>query len=423
MNSPFTEKQEKFLMAEDRRINILYGSVRSGKTWISLLKWSLWIGAQDEGCEFLMSGRTLTTLSRNCFGLLENLIGRKNFSYSIGQKRACIFGRTVWLEGASDAKAEGKIRGMTLKGAYVDEATLVPQNFFEMLLSRLSEPKAKLYCTTNPDSKSHWLKTEIIDNDNIDIAVWHFTMDDNTFLDSDYVEELKKEYTGVFYTRYISGLFCVAEGLVFRFLADDQPQYQFEQKKLSDHEIERRRHIYDVKYDRIVMGIDFGGNGSMTTFVVSGYKGWEEIDVIEEDSLPITEAIDSDDICKKFGEVYERTVNEYGHCERALGDNASTTMINTLKSYARENEYDIRVDGCLKNEIIDRAVFKDNMLSTGRMKFEKSCTKVINALSEIRWVGGKEDEIEDKNIDNINDWSDAFDYSWTMYQGYFEKRR
>ena len=422
MNSPFSPKQEAFLRAKDKRINILYGSIRSGKTWVSLLKWALWIGEQPEECEFLMVGRTLTTLNRNCFNLLETLIGTDNFQYSLAGKIAYIFGRTVWLEGAADAKAEGKIRGMTLKGAYVDELTLIPQSFFTMLLGRLSEPNAKLYGTTNPDAETHWLYTDFITNKEIDVAVWHFVMDDNTFLDDGYVQELKREYSGVFYTRYIDGLFCVAEGLVFRFVADDRTKYQFTQKKLSEHEIRRYRRIYDVKYDRIVMGIDFGGNGSMTTFVVSGYKGWNDIEVIEEASLPITEAIDSNDICDMFGKMYEKTVTEYGECPLAFGDNASPTMINTLKAYARAKGYDIAVNGCRKNAIIDRAVFKDNMLLTGRMRFADTCPNILRALSELRWTDKGENEIEDKNLGNINDWSDAFDYSFSMYQERFERR-
>ena len=110
-----SKKQKDFLLGDLHRINLLYGSVRSGKTWISLLKWAIWVGQQDKGKEFLMVGKTLTTLKRNCLGLLEQLIG-DNFTYSISQKKATIFGRTVWLEGANDERSEAKIRGMTLMG-------------------------------------------------------------------------------------------------------------------------------------------------------------------------------------------------------------------------------------------------------------------------------------------------------------------
>ena len=94
----FSKKQEDFLINDLCRINLLYGSVRSGKTWISLLKWAIWVGQQAQDKQFLMVGKTITTLKRNCLVLLEELIG-DNITYSISQKKAVIFGRTVWLEG------------------------------------------------------------------------------------------------------------------------------------------------------------------------------------------------------------------------------------------------------------------------------------------------------------------------------------
>ena len=194
----FSKKQEDFLGGDLRRINLLYGSVRSGKTWISLLKWACWIREQPINKEFLMVGKTVTTLKRNCLGLLETLIG-DNITYSISQKKATIFGRTVWLEGANDERSESKIRGMTLLGCYIDELTQIPQDFYLMALSRLSEKGAVFLATTNPDHPKHYVKTEIIDNDKLDKQVIKFLLDDNIFLDETYKENLKKEYTGVYY--------------------------------------------------------------------------------------------------------------------------------------------------------------------------------------------------------------------------------
>ena len=102
-----SEKQKRFLKDDLRRINLLYGSVRSGKTWISLLKWAIWVGQQAQDKQFLMVGKTLTTLKRNCLVLLEELIG-DNITYSISQKKAVIFGRTVWLEGQTMNEARAK---------------------------------------------------------------------------------------------------------------------------------------------------------------------------------------------------------------------------------------------------------------------------------------------------------------------------
>ena len=215
----FTEKQKAFISdwKHDRlkRINILEGSVRSGKTFSSLIMWALWLATRPADGKYLMVGRTLTTLKRNCLEPLQALLGEDNMHMSIPAKRAEIFGRNVDLEGAANALSENKIRGVTLSGAYVDELTLLPEDFFTMLLSRLSTEGAKLFGTTNPDSPRHWLKVNFIDKPGLDIYRIKFLLDDNTTLPPDYIENLKREYTGVFYRRFILGDWVAAEGAIY----------------------------------------------------------------------------------------------------------------------------------------------------------------------------------------------------------------
>lgn len=217
MAAPISRKQEDFLRAEDRRINLLSGSVRSGKTYISLIKWALYVGSMPQHYEFVMCGKTLTALNRNCLILLEQLIGSNNFRYSLSAKSGKLFGRQVWLEGANDERSENKIRGMTLGGAYCDELTLFPQGFYNMLLSRLSLPDARLIATTNPDGPTHWVKHDVIDNPEIDVRSWTFLLTDNDYLDPVYVENLKREYAGsVYYDRFILGKWTLAQGVIYQ---------------------------------------------------------------------------------------------------------------------------------------------------------------------------------------------------------------
>ena len=220
MTSVYTPKQRELLRLWQtnklKRINLLSGSVRSGKTWISLVLWAFRVATMPKEKNYLMTAKSLTTLKRNVLDLLTELVGEKNFTFSIAQKQALLFGRKIYLEGANDARAESKIRGMTLQGAYCDELTLYGEYFFTMMLSRLSEPNAKLFATTNPDTPMHWLNKKYIERGHeLNMLLMTFLIDDNTFLDPNYVEELKKEYVGVFYDRFIRGLWVVAEGLVY----------------------------------------------------------------------------------------------------------------------------------------------------------------------------------------------------------------
>lgn len=216
----YTKKQRQLLELWKRkqlcRINLLEGSVSSGKTWVSLVLWGFWVATMPADKLYLMCGKSLTTLKRNCLIPLEELFGRSNFQFSTSAKEAYLFGRRILLEGANDARSESKIRGLTLQGAYCDELTLFPKDFFVMLLSRLRVPGAKLIATTNPDSPEHWLKKEYIDRrTELDMLVVRFLLDDNTTLDPQYVTAVKAEYTGVFYNRFILGEWCLAEGIVY----------------------------------------------------------------------------------------------------------------------------------------------------------------------------------------------------------------
>ena len=244
----YTKKQRNLMWLWQKnklkRINLLEGSVSSGKTWISLVLWAFWVKTMpnDNDSLYLMSARSLTTLKRNCLLLLQTLVGEKNFTFSIAAKEGYLFGRHILLEGADNVQSEAKIRGLTLQGAYCDEVTKLNRDFFIMLLSRLRKPGAKLIGTTNPDAPGHWLKEEYIDRqEEIDMLVMKFLIDDNTTLPADYVESIKKEYTGVFYERFILGNWVLAEGLIY-------PMFEQAIEKPPENE----------KAEQKVISIDYG---------------------------------------------------------------------------------------------------------------------------------------------------------------------
>jgi PBSX family phage terminase large subunit len=165
-------------------------------------------------------GKTLQTIERN---ILNPLMDHRIYGplahavkHTKGSGVATIFGKTVELVGANDVRAEEKIRGSTIEIAYVDEATLLPPGFWEMLISRLRVVGALLLATTNPGSTRHWLRVEwILKAAAKNMQVFHFVMDDNPSLTEDYVRDMKASFTGVFYDRMIKGLWTNAEGAVF----------------------------------------------------------------------------------------------------------------------------------------------------------------------------------------------------------------
>lgn len=208
-------RQRASVLESTAAVNGWEGSIRSGKTIASLIRWAEYVPTAPAG-HLAILGWTLTTIQRNVLDPLTNL-HPSIVRHTRGSNVAWIMGREVQLVGFSDRRSEAVIRGLTLAGAYVDEATLMPEQTFVQLLGRLSVDDAKLFFTTNPDSQAHWLRRRYLARLDAlpDWRVWHFTMDDNPALSPVYVEAKKREFTGLWYRRFILGEWVSAEGAIY----------------------------------------------------------------------------------------------------------------------------------------------------------------------------------------------------------------
>lgn len=218
---PLSLKQLDYVVNSTAFVNLAEGSIRSGKTASSLFRWLVYVATAPRGGELVVVGRTRDSLFRNVFGPLmdPDLMGEmaQFTKYTNGASTATILGRTVHVLGASDAKAEKVLRGLTCSGAYVDELTVIPQEFFQQLMGRCSVEGAQIFCTTNPDSPAHWVRRKFLDRlgDLPDWRVWHFQLDDNPVLSEAKKQQYRRMYTGLFYRRFILGEWVAAEGAVY----------------------------------------------------------------------------------------------------------------------------------------------------------------------------------------------------------------
>lgn len=227
---PLVGKQLDSVNLAWSRINLWEGSVRSSKTISSLVRWIAFVITNEAPGNLLMVGKTERTLKRNILDTLEELLPRGAFKHVAGAGECFIFGRRIYIAGANDERAGDRIRGMTLAGCYVDEVSVLPESFWTMLLSRLSIPGAKAFGTTNPEGPRHWLKLKYLDRagkwlkhdgklattvNGLDMVRMSFRLEDNPGLDPAYVAALKQEYTGLWYKRFIEGLWVLAEGSIW----------------------------------------------------------------------------------------------------------------------------------------------------------------------------------------------------------------
>jgi PBSX family phage terminase large subunit len=414
-------KQRVFFYGVLKRINLLVGSIRAGKTWVSLLKWAFWVAGQPKEFAFLMTGRTLTTLKRNCLLPLQKFIGAKNFSFSISGKEGQLFGHTVYFEGASDETAEDKIQGLTLAGAYCDEIALYPQGFITVLLGRLSDGEGVLIGTCNPENPQNFIKTEYIDKaDDLDLQHIQFLLTDNTFLSDGYVKSVIKEMTGVYYQRFILGLWVRAEGLVFETFAKAPEKYEL--TTAPD----------DLEF--ITIGTDFGGNKSKTIFTATGFRrGWKGIVSLQDHKIKGEKGtIDPNRVYDEYVEFVKEVQGRFGtrgsgHAatrvpiKYSFADSAEQYLIAGLQGTCRKEGLTLPVDA-KKIEIRDRVLFINRMINSGRYQYMKGCEHIKESLCGLSWNNkeGHEDELLDIPGQTPNDGFDGLSYSIERFIPYFE---
>lgn len=396
-----TEKQFLFLCTKLKRLNFLSGSVRSGKTYVSLQKWALSVKVAPKNAEFLMVGKTLTTLKRNCLSLLQELVGKNNFHYSLSAKEGVLYDHKVWLEGANDESSENKIQGMTLYGAYCDEIVLFPENFVSMLLSRLSYDEAYLIATCNPDSPNHYIKTEYMDREDLDVALWNFVLTENKFMGKKYIEEISKEYTGVFYNRFILGQWVRAEGLIYTDYANNENE--FITSELKD------------QLAMITIGIDYGASRGKTVFQATGITvGYKKVIALKQQQIEGIQ--DPEDIYVKFEEFFKE-VEKYGRVQYVFADWGGLGQVLTrgLWRYAQSRHLNVKIQDCEKLEILDRIIFTQKIMGRRKLKLIRGENKALqSAFREAVWEEGKEDTRLDDGTTDI-DSLDAFEYSITPF--------
>ena len=99
---------------------------------------------------------------------------------------------------------------------FLDEVALMPQSFVNQALARCSVKGSKYWFNCNPEGPNHWFKVEWIDKKKEkNILHLHFTMDDNPSLDEETKDRYKRMFVGVFYQRFILGLWVLAEGIIY----------------------------------------------------------------------------------------------------------------------------------------------------------------------------------------------------------------
>lgn len=372
-----SEKQKKILAFPYSKYDALIcdGAVRSGKTSIMMWAFVDWAMREFDGQRFGICGKTVDSATKNIVVPFISMTLAKE-RYVMRWRRADKVlevrrgGATNYFEvfGGKDESSYALIQGRTLAGVLLDEVALMPRSFAEQALTRCSVDGAKMWFSCNPESPQHWFYTEWIKRAEERNALHlHFEMSDNPGLSRKTLERYQAMFAGVFYDRYIRGLWVVAEGLVYQI---------FDPTKHVTNELpDRGRYYISVDYGTLnpfsagLWCLKDGVATRIREFYYSGRAGQQLTD----------------------SEYYEKLDELAGGLpiERIVIDPSAASMITEI---IRRDKYSVVK---AVNDVIPGISYTAALLQAGRIKIGSSCKDAIREFGLYRW---DEDSPTDKVI-------------------------
>lgn len=373
----------------DRDALVCDGSIRSGKTVCMTVGFILWSMATFSGQKFALCGKTIESLRRNVILNLRDwvppdltIVEKRNENklvISDGTGRE----NTYFLFGGRDESSYMLIQGITLAGVLLDEVALQPQSFVEQALARCSIEGSKFWFNCNPEGPEHWFYKNWVEGSKPkekNALHLHFTMDDNLALPQRIRERYEGMYSGVFYDRYIRGLWVVAKGLIYTMFTPDKIE--------SDAERQYRKYMISMDY----------GTRNPTAMILWGlcdvvWYGFKEY--YFNSRVEMTQKTDQeyyDDLCKFAGDL---------PIDRIIIDPSALSFITLVEKKHRFKVWDA------DNDVLDGIRHTAQCISDGTIRICKSCENTIKEFGLYSW---DEDATEDRPVKENDHAMDAVRY-------------
>ena len=208
----------------------------------------LWAMCSFNGQNFAMCGKTIGSFRRNVLFWLKLML--RSRGYRVTDHRAdnlVVISRGsvenyFYIFGGKDERSQDLIQGITLAGVFFDEVALMPESFVNQATGRCSVDGSKYWFNCNPDGPYHWFKQNWIDKRKEKHLLYlHFTMDDNLSLSEKVKARYRSMYTGVFYRRYILGLWAMAEGIIYDMFSEER--HVADPETISDLLLDGNRYV------------------------------------------------------------------------------------------------------------------------------------------------------------------------------------
>lgn len=440
----FSKKHIKYIRnCEGNVYNIAEGAVRAGKTVDNVYAFAHELKTHPDKLH-LATGSTAANAKLNigdCNGMgLEGIFrGQCKWGKYKGNECLIINGpdtgykeKVVIFAGAALASSFKKIRGNSYGMWIATEVNLHHDNTIKEAFNRtLASHRRKFFWDLNPDHPKAKIYTDYIDKyvkknktGELKGGVNYdkFTIFDNVNISKENRDAFLSQYEpgSIWYNRDILGMRCIAEGLIYTKLASEfsLPEEEEKEHSLSVEEAKKKNFI------KIVISVDFGGNGSGHAFVAAGItEGYREVialksrrykegDVDHDTGIEIKD-VDPDMLGDMFVNFVQDVIDTYGFVTYTYGDSAESVLIRGLKKAMNAAGLgNIAPKPALKTIINDRIFTLVSLSVAGRFFYvEEECGSLMDAISTAIWNPKNltENERLDDGTSDI-DSMDAFEY-------------
>ena len=390
---PFSKQQKKLLYwwedgskYKDYDIVIADGSIRSGKTIAMICSFLRWSQSRFNGEDFIIAGKSIGALKRNVIKPMQQILDAWDWKYSYNRSENYIVigNNTYYLFGANNEASQDVLQGLTAAGALADEVALFPQSFVDQMIGRCSVDGAKIFMNCNPEGPYHYLKTEFIDKAKEKLIYYlHFTMDDNLSLSERVKERYRRMFSGVFFQRYILGLWVMAEGIIYDMFNKDKHIVKTE----------------DRPYTQYYVSIDYGTQNP-TVFGLWGlFNGkWYKIKEYHysgrEETRQKTDTEYADDLERFIGNLPIKAI---------IVDPSAASFIAELRKRG------LRVRQA-NNEVIDGIRNVATALNEGMILYNDCCVETFKEFNSYVWDEKAAERGIDKPLEKNDHHMDADRY-------------
>lgn len=403
----FSPKQKQVIHWWDRPASSHYdgviadGSIRSGKTVSMICGFLLWSQANFSRCNFILAGVTIGALVRNVVMPMKEIVQDWGWSYKENKSSGYlkIGSNYYWTFGGAGDGSQDKMQGLTAAGAYADEAALMSTVFLNQMIARCSVEGAKIWFNCNPENPQSLFKTDFIDqSERKNLLYLHFTMEDNPGLPKSTRERYERMYTGVFYDRYILGLWTQAEGIIYPMFNDalEEP--------------------YAGEYIDYCLSIDYGTQNAFVCqkWVRDREYVWHMIDEYRysgrETGVQKTDQQYVQDICK--------FTNDYngGQIVTIVDPSAASFIVALRKQTYDQNKVFkvMQANNDVKNGIMNTAT----ALQMGYVMIGRNCKACIQEFGSYVWDSKSNEDKPIKEADHSMDALRYFVMTKRAYQEY-----